>query len=772
MSILAIDIIFKTTLLVAVAASTNMLLLRRASAAWRHMVWTFAVVGLLLLPVLSIALPRWQIPIRVTASSARIAAPRTEFARSIMVTDNRPVASPSIVAPADTTVPHVSSNAPITRAFSWLITSMALYGAGVCLFLIRLVVGRWTIRRMARRAATVTDPEWARLLADCKHSMGVDRPVRLLRSVEPIMPMAFGTRSPAILIPSVADTWSGERRRAVLLHELAHIAREDCFTQLMAAIACGLYWMHPGVWWVARRLRVEREVACDDRVLALDTNARDYAGHLLELAYTLGGSRAPALTVSMARQGQIEGRMLAVLDVARNRATPALRARAMSLAIAAALVVPIAAADATFVPVDAIVTPRMSAQSRAIPPATDVRLAGTWEMRPSETAQVVVLHLHERANSSSSFTIAIDQFDGLSPAMLSGSGGAAQFSLRRDAGTFAFDGTFRSGIGAGAYTFAPSATFPDELAKRGFSRPTTADQYVLARENVGFVFIDELNVQRYARPDLAELVRAAEHGVDLDYLRGMSQAGYRFGQVEALVTQRDHGIDPQYIRELGALGFTGLSSEELLHARDHGVDPAYVREMKAFGYMPLSLDALITERDHGIDPDYVRGMRQLGFQLTLEELTLARDHGIDPAYIHDMAGLGFEPLSLESLIGARNHGIDPEYVRNLRQLGYQLTLALLTTARDHGVDAEYIRGLSALGYERLSIDDLVRLRDHGVDPAYVRTQNDLKHTHLTLDELVRLRDTGGGSDHTPSAADRVRDALDHLRALVDQWLRK
>ena len=49
------------------------------------------------------------------------------------------------------------------------------------------------------------------------------------------MPMAFGIRHGAILIPAVADTWSEDRRRAVLLHELAHVTRHDCLTQMMAA---------------------------------------------------------------------------------------------------------------------------------------------------------------------------------------------------------------------------------------------------------------------------------------------------------------------------------------------------------------------------------------------------------------------------------------------------------------------------------------------------------------------------------------------------------
>ena len=57
---------------------------------------------------------------------------------------------------------------------------------------------------------------------------------------------------------------------------------------------------------------------------------------------------------------------------------------------------------------------------------------------------------------------------------------AREFVIRRDAGVMTFDGTFHAGVGAGTYTFTPSASFPAELVKRGFARPTPADQYLFA----------------------------------------------------------------------------------------------------------------------------------------------------------------------------------------------------------------------------------------------------------------------------------------------------
>jgi beta-lactamase regulating signal transducer with metallopeptidase domain len=731
-----VETAIRSSCVILAAATLNGLLLRRASAAWRHFVWTLAVVGLVLLPILPIALPRWRMPIHVAAPTSQGAD--TATVRGAPAEGSNSVSTSR--AGAGREAPE-----PLLGAVSWLALLASVYAVGVVLLLSRMIVGRLVVRRLGTRATTLVDPAWTQLLVECRDRLDVWRPVRLRRSLDGTMPMAFGTWRPTILMPSVADTWSDDRRRAVLLHELAHVARHDCFTQFIAAVTCALYWLHPGVWWVARRLRAERELACDDRVLAVGTRARDYAEHLLDLAYTLGGSRAPALAVTMARHGEIEGRMLAALDATRNRTTPSRRSRVAGLAIAAAVVVPIATAQATRAPAAPAVhqPPAIGPQGASAPSEiVDRGTPGTWDLRPSDRAGVVDLSLHERWNSSSGFSIAIPQLEGLSAAILSGAGGPATFSIRRDAGTLTFEGTFRSGIGAGTYTFTPSATFPGELVKRGFRRPTSADQYALAKGDVGFAFIDELNAQNYARPDLAQLVSAAEHGVDLDYLRGMAHAGYRLGQIAALIT-----------------------------ARDHGVDPAYVSGMTALGYGPLSLDALVGARDHGIDPAYVRDLRELGYQPTLDELIAARDHGIDSGYVHAMSGLGYPRLSLEAAIGARDHGIDPTYVGDLRQLGYQLTIAQLTSARDHGVDPEFIRALSAVGYRQVSIDELIRLRDHGVTPQYIREQNDLKRRRLSLDELVNLRDRGGVPGVGPATVDRVRDAIDRLCALVDRWLR-
>ena len=693
----AVWIIVKISLLLAGVGLAHALLGRRLSAAARHLLLTLAIVGLLILPALSAVVPGWD---AVRLPAHRDVAP---IAMSIIERSNASTNAGTISAAdrvsIDAVTPPRTSRAP---RLEWSMLLLAVYAVGVLFLTIRLAAERWTMRTLARRASDVGDPDWTRLQIECARRMDVGRAVRFLRSREHTMPMAFGIRRPAILIPAIADEWTEERKGAVLLHELAHVARHDCLTQLLASAACVLYWFHPGVWWMARRLRVERELACDDRVLAAGTHARDYAGHLLELAYAIGDRRAPAFAVGMARPRQLEGRLRAILDGARKRALPGRRAILGSLVVAAALMLSIASAHVTTGP------------ATAASEAAQDTPHGTWEAHPGRTPGTVQVRVREGGSSFSS-TIPIERLQGLTSVDISGPGGPIHFSVQRDAGTFTFEGVVRNGVGAGAFAFAPSATFPDELAKRGIGRPTATEQYALARSDIGFAFVDELSSQRYAPVDVALLVRAAQNGVGLEYLKAMGQLGYRLQRLIALITQRQNGVDPEYIRGLAAQGLTGLSADDLVRARNNGVDPEYVKGLVTLGYRKLALDELIRLRNHGVDPEYVHGLAALGYRdLPLDELVRLRNNGVDPDYVSRLAAVGYRGFTRDDLVRLRNHGVDPEYILGMQQLGYEhLTIEELVKLRGSGVTADRVRSANARAGTRLSVDRLTSLAANG-----------------------------------------------------------
>jgi beta-lactamase regulating signal transducer with metallopeptidase domain len=743
--------LIKATVMLAVTAGAQVILRRHASAATRHGVWTLAIVALLALPVLSVSLPEWRVAIPAWSTDASpvpssvYTAPRVANQHvAIEVRDAMPASQTSVM-----TAINERNLWP-----GWQTFAAGLYVARLLVLLARLVVDQVAARRLAAAADEIHDSQWNQLLDECRALMGLQTPVRLLRTRARVTPMALGIGSPAIVIPDTADAWTLERRRAVLLHELAHIERRDCLTQTLASLTCAVYWIHPGAWWAARRLQVEREFACDDRVLGLGAGARDYAGHLLEIAYSLGSGRTPALAVGMARRGQLEGRLLAVLDAARNRRVPSAPGRLIASVAALAVVLPLAALTtsthvaatvlpmldeaAAPAPASEPSSPALAAEAPQTPAQDAAATSGAWEIQPSEKAGRVYLELRQR-HSNNGREIPLSSLQGLSAS----ASGPVTFTLKRDAGTFSFEGTVRNGSGAGAYTFTPSAAFADALQKRGIGRPTAAQQHEMAKSDVSLALLDDLTAQGYEKPTIDDLVRAGQHGVDPDYVHAMGQLGYRLGTVAALITMRDHGVTPDYVQGLMAQGLPKLSADDLVRARDHGVTPDYVQAMRHAGYGSVGVDGFVNARDHGVDPEYVKAMSTFGYtKLPLDSLVNARDHGISADYIKGMADLGFTSLPLDTLINARDHGITPDYTRALRDLGYRLEIQDLVRARDHGVTPDYVKEMKSLGYDPLSIEDLIKLRDHGVTPDKVKRANARAGSKLPPDMLRSLADGG------------------------------
>ncbi len=279
---------------------------RSASAAARHLVWSIGLAASAVLPLLQWLLPEWGLAV--------LPAPATEAG----------------------SVPAVAAAAPgLAGGLVWL------WLAGTAVTLTVFLLGRARVRWLARAATPVDHGPWAALLVRVSGEIGLSRRVRLLRARGSTMPMMWGVLRPTILIPRDADGWSPALRRDVMLHELAHVQRHDYLTQMIARLACALHWFDPLAWLGARRMRLERERACDDRVIDGGSSPCDYAEHLLAVArWHSTGVRAGAL--GMAGGSPLGDRLRAVLETGQTRRRVPRWAALGQTAAAALLVVPLA----------------------------------------------------------------------------------------------------------------------------------------------------------------------------------------------------------------------------------------------------------------------------------------------------------------------------------------------------------------------------------------------------------------------------------------------
>ena len=324
-----LDASVKSIVVLAVAAGLNVAL-KRGSAAFRHLIWLLAVVSCLCLPIVSVTLPSWRLPVIPQTISVTEATPgfealpapdrQTEIPSqgALQIDSNRETAG------SPDTAHQASANSASLMAGRWTMPSLwtcigIAWGIGMLVVLLPLLAGAVGIWRIAGQSQRITDGPLAALVGELAGQLGIKRRVTLLQS-ETDMPLTWGVIRPQVLIPAEAENWSVAQQRAVLLHELAHVQRWDWLTQTIAHLSCAVYWFNPLVWIADRRMRLERERACDDRVLTNGCRATDYASHLLEIArasrHSIFSARA---AVAMAQPSWIEKRLRVILARDRNR---------------------------------------------------------------------------------------------------------------------------------------------------------------------------------------------------------------------------------------------------------------------------------------------------------------------------------------------------------------------------------------------------------------------------------------------------------------------
>jgi len=236
----------------------------------------------------------------------------------------------------------------ISHRIDWTTVFLTAWAIGAALMLARLGIGLWRMTRAVRRAQPVQDHYWLAMLGAARDQTGCRRRVRLVTSSEVEIPATVGFLRPVIVLPPHAEQWVWERRQAVMLHEMVHVARLDWPLRTVARLARAVYWFNPLVWWAVRRLDLEQELACDEEVLAQGTRASNYACHLLGIARHAAPCPSPAIpALGMARRTHLEERIMSILNRSNHR-----RVGLVVLLPAAILMAAIVPALASIVPGD------------------------------------------------------------------------------------------------------------------------------------------------------------------------------------------------------------------------------------------------------------------------------------------------------------------------------------------------------------------------------------------------------------------------------------
>jgi GWxTD domain-containing protein len=182
-------------------------------------------------------------------------------------------------------LPMLSANTPDPPTLAALLPWIApFWAAGVLFFHLRSL-GGWIAARRLRLSGVCRAPgEWQQRLDSLAARLRVSKPAVLLESCLADVPVVIGYARPVILMPvGLLAGLPVAQVEAILIHELAHIRRQDYLVNLMQTFVEGLLFYHPAVWWISGVIRAERENCCDDLAVAATGDARQYAAALAAL---------------------------------------------------------------------------------------------------------------------------------------------------------------------------------------------------------------------------------------------------------------------------------------------------------------------------------------------------------------------------------------------------------------------------------------------------------------------------------------------------------
>jgi beta-lactamase regulating signal transducer with metallopeptidase domain len=261
-------------LLLTAAVAVALRFAPRANGATRHALW-WATLALVIADMAVVWIMASRAPVSITA----------------MVGQALPLqlnAVPAIAVPA------------VPATLEWLVIAAWALVAAVLLF--RVGSGYRAIQLLKKSTLAFPKDRLARLRHTMQLRTESNRRSRVRSSSMLPGAAVLGGRHPVLVVGATfAEGLADDDLDRVLVHEQTHVDRRDDWAALAEACVAALCWCHPAVWFIVRRLDFEREVACDDRVVAVTGDARAYASALARVRLLMGGASAPGLAPAASR---------------------------------------------------------------------------------------------------------------------------------------------------------------------------------------------------------------------------------------------------------------------------------------------------------------------------------------------------------------------------------------------------------------------------------------------------------------------------------------
>ncbi|HEX2832277.1 MAG TPA: M56 family metallopeptidase [Thermoanaerobaculia bacterium] len=745
-----------------------------------HLLWQATIVAGILAAVLALV-PRRSANARYVLSISALALVFVMFVGTAIRAYD-PSSKPILTTHAETAATSLEpANVPVLiatlAAESWrerllsavatarqsLPSVVAIWLLGVVVLSSRLMISWLRARSLVQKNTVEAGEHWQRAAARISHALGLKRAVRLLESAALEVPSVIGSLRPVILLP--ASTLTGltpEQIEMVLAHELAHIRRHDFFVNLLQAFVETLMFYHPAVWWMSRRVRIERENCCDDLAVAVCGNPLQYARALTRLEEL----RDSALAVAVAANGGSLLERIRRIAVDRAEQTGISSRWAAAVAMLSIVVIALAVPSLPALAqreekpatstIDVVET--HNTDTDADDNDTDVDDDGDMDVDTGIDQDVVDIDIDPdieidvpdvpevpEAPEAPHAYVDLDDLDiAVAPVAAIGAippvpptprvriaPAAMAAPVPPMPVTPAVPRTPRAPVAIAANNFDFDFDFDDD--DQGSDREIgngklSVDELISLRASG--VSADYVNKMRAVFPDLTlRSVRGlGAVGVTPEYVREMRSAGLEVDDAREATSLRAVGVTPEFVREMRSAGFELKSARDATSLRAVGVTSEFVRQMRDAGFKIESAKDITSLRAVGVTPEYIRQMRDAGFKIeSAKDATSMRAVGVTPEYVRQMRDAGFKIESAKDASSMRAVGVTPEYIRDMRSAGVNITSAKdATSLRAVGVTPEFVKKLAAAGYSNLSVRELSRLAAAGVDDDFIRSMDQYK----------------------------------------------
>jgi len=598
-----------------------------------HFLWQGLALAALLSAVMALCrTAAMRYALAVGTLGLMVAAPTATFL-SLLPSDSGAKSNPAAgmareIVPQGATAASASTPRVMrtdARAAGSLLWVVEVWFGGVFLFCMRTAWGLLALQRL-RRKTIVPLSEYLREKCDAlQRRLGLTRVIRYCENRLLDTPAVIGWFRPMVLLPMTALTGLSETQlEAVIVHELAHIKRLDCFVNLFQVAAEALLFYHPALWWVNRRIRLERENCCDDVALSICGNPVEYAR-----ALSLMEEWRVALSLAMAANGSPVGqrirRLLGTERFPEGIQIASLGAGFLCLSaalLAATALVGTASKSKAQSYADAGAT--IAAQQTAPPSAQPGAVEKTTSAKPraGEIAK-------EKPGGKSSY------IEGLKAAGLENLTADELITMKiQDVTPEYVRGIHEQGL-----------------------KPHPSSLIAMRVQGVTPEYIRGIR-EKGLQVDVDELIGMKVQGVTPEYIQEMQGAGLKPG-VSQIIGMKVQGVNPQYVRALKDLGLD-LDADNLIGMRVQGVTPEYVREMRALG-LSVTPSKIIAMRVQGVTPEYVKALQNLGLKLSADGFVAAKIQDITPEFIERARSHGFKNLDLDKLMQLKHAGVlEPE----------------------------------------------------------------------------------------------------------------